>query len=216
MHPFNPSCEIANSSICIFPRVKFSPHDPVVHHSGHDIKRRVKINGSLEILKGLGHSLGTYGRGTNPSDSSIEFNFCTCSVAIEAKGSGCGLELVFLRLPSSYSMSGSLTWDSSGCLGWIVMALIELWSCVEHCGTIVGFFGVEVTKLTTGRLVNGSSCDGIDMVIKDLDLEPKDIVSEFYGPSRWKELSKESGSKILPCGDGSCWKTFKLIASLIA
>nr|GEY25151.1 hypothetical protein [Tanacetum cinerariifolium] len=30
-----------------------------------------------------------------------------------------------------------------------------------------------------------------------------------------KELSKETSSKILPCGDGSCWKTFKLIASLI-
>ncbi|GKG02902.1 hypothetical protein Tco_0310538, partial [Tanacetum coccineum] len=32
---------------------------------------------------------------------------------------------------------------------------------------------IEVTKLTTGRLVNGSSCDGIDMVIQNLDLEPK-------------------------------------------
>ncbi|GJR06794.1 hypothetical protein Tco_0529778 [Tanacetum coccineum] len=32
---------------------------------------------------------------------------------------------------------------------------------------------VEVTKLTTSRLVNGSSCDGIDIVIKNLDLEPK-------------------------------------------
>ncbi|GJT93695.1 hybrid signal transduction histidine kinase M [Tanacetum coccineum] len=32
---------------------------------------------------------------------------------------------------------------------------------------------VEVTKLSTGRLVNGSSYDGIDMVIKDLDLELK-------------------------------------------
>nr|GEZ81283.1 hypothetical protein [Tanacetum cinerariifolium] len=31
-----------------------------------------------------------------------------------------------------------------------------------------------------------------------------------------KELSKESGSKILPCGDASCWKAFKPIASLIA
>ncbi|GJW80697.1 hypothetical protein Tco_0144672 [Tanacetum coccineum] len=28
-------------------------------------------------------------------------------------------------------------------------------------------------KLTTGRLVNGSSCGGSDMVIKDLDMEPK-------------------------------------------
>ncbi|GJV09614.1 hypothetical protein Tco_1351155 [Tanacetum coccineum] len=50
MHPFNPSCEIANSSICIFPRVKFSPHDPIVHHSGHDIKRRVKVNVSSSLV----------------------------------------------------------------------------------------------------------------------------------------------------------------------
>nr|GFB77986.1 hypothetical protein [Tanacetum cinerariifolium] len=55
---------------------------------------------------------------------------------------------------------------------------------------------------------------GFDMVIKNLDLEPKDIVAEFCGPSRWKEMSKESGSKILPCGDGSSWKAFKPIASL--
>nr|GEW15813.1 retrotransposon protein, putative, unclassified [Tanacetum cinerariifolium] len=47
-------------------------------------------------------------------------------------------------------------------------------------------------------------------------LEHQDIVVEFYGPSWWKELSKESGSKILPCRDESCWKAFKPIASLIA
>ncbi|GJZ14111.1 hypothetical protein Tco_0549341 [Tanacetum coccineum] len=47
-------------------------------------------------------------------------------------------------------------------------------------------------------------------------LEHQDIIAEFCGPSRWKELSKETSSKILPCGDGSCWKTFKPIASLIA
>nr|GEV56076.1 hypothetical protein [Tanacetum cinerariifolium] len=34
--------------------------------------------------------------------------------------------------------------------------------------------------------------------------------------SRWKELSNEMSSKILPCGDGSCRNTFKPIASLIA
>ncbi|GKA58854.1 hypothetical protein Tco_0758167 [Tanacetum coccineum] len=78
--------------------------------------------------------------GTNPSDSSIEFCFRTCSVVMEANGSGCGcgLELVFLRLPSSSSLSGSLTWDSLDFLGWIVMALIELWICVEHYGSIIG------------------------------------------------------------------------------
>nr|GEW97362.1 hypothetical protein [Tanacetum cinerariifolium] len=64
------------------------------------------------------------------------------------------------------------------------------------------FFSVSVTKLTTGRLVNGSSCSGIDMVIKDLDLEPKvdAMMREFLEPSQWNELSKETSSKILPCG----------------
>ncbi|GKA74828.1 hypothetical protein Tco_0781130 [Tanacetum coccineum] len=46
MHPFYPSCEIADSFICIFPRVKFSSHYPVVHHSGHDIKRGVEVDSS--------------------------------------------------------------------------------------------------------------------------------------------------------------------------
>nr|GFB26503.1 hypothetical protein [Tanacetum cinerariifolium] len=71
--------------------------------------------------------------------------------------------------------------------------------------------------LATGRLVSGSSCDGIDMVVKDLDLEPKvdAMMRKFLDPSWWKELSKETSSKILLCGDGSCWKTFKPLASLI-
>ncbi|GJV00883.1 hypothetical protein Tco_1330153 [Tanacetum coccineum] len=43
--------------------------------------------------------------GTNLSDSSIEFSFRTCSVAMEANGlgCGCGLEVVFPGLPSSCS-----------------------------------------------------------------------------------------------------------------
>ncbi|GKF83573.1 hypothetical protein Tco_0245229, partial [Tanacetum coccineum] len=35
-------------------------------------------------------------------------------------------------------------------------------------------------------------------------LEHHDVISEFCSPSWWKELSKETSSKILPCGDGSC------------
>ncbi|GKD49018.1 hypothetical protein Tco_1277994, partial [Tanacetum coccineum] len=77
------------------------------------------------------------------------------------------------------------------------------------------FFEVEATKLTTGRLVNGSSCDGIDKILHDV-VGTSDIIAEFCGPCWWKELSKESGSKILPCGDRSCWKAFKPIARLIA
>ncbi|GKA88251.1 hypothetical protein Tco_0810015 [Tanacetum coccineum] len=57
--------------------------------------------------------------GTNPSDSSIEFSFRTCFVAMEANGLGCGyrLELVFPGLSSSCLISGSSTWDASGSLG---------------------------------------------------------------------------------------------------
>ncbi|GKA62409.1 hypothetical protein Tco_0761928, partial [Tanacetum coccineum] len=37
----------------------------------------------------------------------------------------------------------------------------------------------------TGRLVNGLSCDGIDMVIKNLDLEPKvyAMMRDFWSKS---------------------------------
>ncbi|GKC56958.1 hypothetical protein Tco_1084556 [Tanacetum coccineum] len=46
-------------------------------------------------------------------------------------------------------------------------------------------------------------------------LEHQDVITEFCSPFRWKELSKEMSSKILPCGDGSCWKMIKPISSLI-
>nr|GEZ05135.1 hypothetical protein [Tanacetum cinerariifolium] len=46
-------------------------------------------------------------------------------------------------------------------------------------------------------------------------LEHQDVILKFRSPSRWKEMSKESSSKIIPSGDGSCWKTFKPIDSLI-
>nr|GEW88487.1 hypothetical protein [Tanacetum cinerariifolium] len=44
----------------------------------------------------------------------------------------------------------------------------------------------------------------------------EDAITQFCSPSRWKELSKETSSKILPHGDGSYWKTFKPVSSLIA
>ncbi|GJR10370.1 hypothetical protein Tco_0793022 [Tanacetum coccineum] len=67
-------------------------------------------------------------------------------------------------------------------------------------------------------MIDGSPCGGIDMVIKDMNLQPKidAMMRDFLDPSRWKELSKETSSKILPYEDGSSWKTFKPIASLIA
>ncbi|GKB19896.1 hypothetical protein Tco_0853819 [Tanacetum coccineum] len=49
-------------------------------------------------------------------------------------------------------------------------------------------------------------CGEIDMVIKDIDLEPKidAMARDFFDPSRWKELSKKTSSEILSSGDGSC------------
>ncbi|GJY42197.1 hypothetical protein Tco_0429467 [Tanacetum coccineum] len=123
--------------------------------------------------------------GTSPGDSSIEFNFCTYSVAMEANGSG------FFWL-----------------LGVDCDALIELWMGVEHCGSLVGTVVegtvqdytvvLEPVRYTTyllfhryarmhiqQRLVRDLPCNTecrgdhfrshtrIDMVIKNLDLEPK-------------------------------------------
>ncbi|GJS68473.1 hypothetical protein Tco_0683038 [Tanacetum coccineum] len=42
-------------------------------------------------------------------------------------------------------------------------------------------------------------------------VELLDIITSFAVFFWWKELSKESSSKILPCGDGSCWKTLKSV-----
>ncbi|GJT70904.1 hypothetical protein Tco_1030190, partial [Tanacetum coccineum] len=79
------------------------------------------------------------------------------------------------------------------------------------------FFGVLVAELTATGMVNLTFKMNRDMIIENLDLEPKinAIERDFLDPSRWKELSKETGSKILPSGDGSCRKTFNPIASLI-
>ncbi|GJU21695.1 hypothetical protein Tco_1155037 [Tanacetum coccineum] len=81
------------------------------------------------------------------------------------------------------------------------------------------FFGVLVVELATGGAVNLALKVKRDMIIENLDLEPKinAMMRNFLeSPSRWKELSKETSSKILPSRDGSCRKTLKLIASLIA
>nr|GEX29498.1 hypothetical protein [Tanacetum cinerariifolium] len=72
-------------------------------------------------------------------------------------------------------------------------------------------------KLITDRLIDGLHCGRIDMVIKysDLELKINAMMRVFLDPTHWKELSKKISSKILLCGDGSFWKTFKPIASLI-
>ncbi|GJU05772.1 hypothetical protein Tco_1122202 [Tanacetum coccineum] len=60
------------------------------------------------------------------------------------------------------------------------------WICCNAFGAI-GFPGisrVEVTKLTTGRLVNGSSCDGFDMESYAGNHIPRVWKSVRYGVSK--------------------------------
>nr|GEU51057.1 hypothetical protein [Tanacetum cinerariifolium] len=184
--------------------------------------------------------------GTNPSDSKNELSLRTFSVMNEIDGSvgTKGLTWIFYGLSfSSSSISfGLSSWESLCCLRCIVMALIKPWIWVEHCGfhlalrTVVEGMvrdrtvGLEPARMhIQQRLVRDFPCNTecrgdhcrshvrIDMVIKNLDLEPKvdAMVRDFLDPSRWKELSKKTSSNIPLCGDGSCWKTFKPIASLI-
>ncbi|GJT60766.1 hypothetical protein Tco_1004299 [Tanacetum coccineum] len=80
------------------------------------------------------------------------------------------------------------------------------------------FFGVFIAEFTVGGAVDLALEVKRDMIVKKMDLKPKidAMRRDLLDPSRWKELSKETSSKILSCGDGSCWKTFKPIASLIS
>ncbi|GJS80618.1 hypothetical protein Tco_0730499 [Tanacetum coccineum] len=80
------------------------------------------------------------------------------------------------------------------------------------------FVSILIAEFSVGGAVDFAFKMKGDMIIENLDLKPmiNAMMRDFLDPSRWKELSKKSGSKILPCGDGSCWKAFKPIASLIA
>nr|GEZ81078.1 hypothetical protein [Tanacetum cinerariifolium] len=79
------------------------------------------------------------------------------------------------------------------------------------------FVGVLIAEFAVDGAVNLVLKMKGDMIIKNLDLKPTidAMMRGFLDPSRWKELSKESDNKILLCSDGSCWKTFKPVASLI-
>ncbi|GKD74695.1 hypothetical protein Tco_1332977 [Tanacetum coccineum] len=68
------------------------------------------------------------------------------------------------------------------------------------------FIGVLIVEFATSGAVNLTLKMKRDMIIKNLDLEPKidAMMEDFLDPFQWKELSKETSSKILLGGDGSC------------
>nr|GEY78319.1 hypothetical protein [Tanacetum cinerariifolium] len=121
MYSLNSSCEVAYSPVWIFPRVKFSSRDPILQHLGHDVQRRVEIYTNF-----------TYDdQGTKSDDSRNKLSLRTFSMMNEIDGSGDdgGVVLMFSGLPFSSRPSSSdlSSRDLFGCLGHIVMALIELW-----------------------------------------------------------------------------------------
>ncbi|GJS05671.1 hypothetical protein Tco_0322179 [Tanacetum coccineum] len=79
------------------------------------------------------------------------------------------------------------------------------------------FFGVLIAKLVAGGAVNFTLKMKRDMIIENLDLEPKidAMMREFLNSSQWEKSSKETSSEILLSRGRSRGKTFKPIASLI-
>nr|GEZ03821.1 hypothetical protein [Tanacetum cinerariifolium] len=77
-----------------------------------------------------------------------------------------------------------------------------------------GFLGAFILEFAAGSAVNLALNMKGYMIIENLNLKPT-IDAMMKDSLEQKELSKELSSKILPCGDGSCWKMFKPIASLI-
>ncbi|GJR91907.1 hypothetical protein Tco_0215918 [Tanacetum coccineum] len=83
-------------------------------------------------------------QGTKPNDSRNELSLQTLYMRNEINGSGGedGVVLMFLGFPFSsrpYSSDPS-SQDLFGCLGHIMMALIELWIRVEHWRSSIGLF----------------------------------------------------------------------------
>ncbi|GKD10370.1 hypothetical protein Tco_1190055 [Tanacetum coccineum] len=70
------------------------------------------------------------------------------------------------------------------------------------------FIRILIAEFAAGCAVNFTFKMKGDMIIKNLNLKPAidAMMRDFLDPSWWKELSKETSSKILPCGDGSCWE----------
>nr|GFA92498.1 hypothetical protein [Tanacetum cinerariifolium] len=139
-------------------------------------------------------------RGTKPEDSRNELNLQTFFVMNKIDGSSGegGVVLMFLGLAfSSSSLSDLSSQDLFSCLGHIVMALVELLlrSKMSFHQALDSIFKLnettiectrdmwrqsdcldefsEVSWLTTGRLMDGSSCGGIGIVREDLDKKPK-------------------------------------------
>nr|GFB68433.1 hypothetical protein [Tanacetum cinerariifolium] len=108
----------------------------------------------------------------------------------------------------------TLAWHGGGCVELAFSFIIKVRSS-NSAHDSSSFCHVACHR----SLVNGLPCDQIDMIIEDLDLKPKidAMVRDFLeSPSWWKELSKETRSKILSSGDGSHGETLKPIASLVS
>ncbi|GJT32956.1 hypothetical protein Tco_0923375 [Tanacetum coccineum] len=91
----------------------------------------------------------------------------------------------------------------------------------EFLNDFPGFVCILIAEFAAGGAINLALKMEGDMIIKNLDLELTidAMMRDFLEVLRSfpvERIEQESGSKILPYRDGSCSKTFKPIASLIA
>ncbi|GJU79293.1 putative reverse transcriptase domain-containing protein [Tanacetum coccineum] len=125
--------------------------------------------GFLRNIEGIGPHISSVLEdwGTNPSDLKNELSLRTFLVMNETDGLGGveGLAWIFSGLIFSSSSFSSVlsSWESLCCLGWIMMALIEPWTWVEHYGSIVGIMPLKrLKKKSIKRLVEKRVAKAID------------------------------------------------------
>nr|GEV70982.1 hypothetical protein [Tanacetum cinerariifolium] len=108
---------------------------------------------------------------------------------------------------------GKRTWEgrerSFGTISVLAELVPELWNLDKlsfnvHGGGRLAFWSATRHDNNINRIIDSFILN--NMVKKDLDLEPK--IDAMMSLFRRKELKKKTSSKILPCADGSCWKTF--------
>ncbi|GJW50564.1 hypothetical protein Tco_0091915 [Tanacetum coccineum] len=100
-------------------------------------------------------------------------------------------------------------------VSWVIPALAVIESEILY--EFSRFFDAFVTKLTTSRMIDGLPCGGIDMVVKDLALEPKidtmmrDFLKEIlktspYFEKRFTMMLLEHQDVISKFGSSSRWE----------
>ncbi|GKC17626.1 hypothetical protein Tco_1014408 [Tanacetum coccineum] len=135
--------------------------------------------------------------GTSSSDSKNELSLSNFSAmnGIDGSGGAEGLAWIFsgLSFSSSTFSSGLLSRDSLCCLGWIMTALIEPWTWVEHYGSSVGAPAIRSVMAfnTVSILLVISLCSCLKSA-SNLVMSEQDELSSSVGLDFWSDVLEAS------------------------